>query len=250
MFAVTNFWEHGSPDRELQQARHLAHAARLARVPHLIWSTLEDTRRFVPLDDDLLPTLMEHYKVPHLDAKGQANALFRASGVPTTLLHTSFYWENLIRLGMGPTPGPDGVLQFLLPMGDKPLPGIAAEDIGACAAELLLRGSQRETQSLGIAGEHLTGAQMAAQMAEFLGQPVRHADMSRAQYAALNFPGADELANMFTFKCEFNSEFCARRSVATSRALHPRLLDFKAWLARHGAALRVATASPPPLTVD
>lgn len=237
VFAVTNFWEHGSPERELAQARHIAHAVHQARVSHLVWSTLEDTRRYVPLDDARLPTLMQHYKVPHLDAKGAANALFRACGVPTTLLHTSFYWDNLIHFGMEPQPGPDGVLQFVLPMGDKPLPGIAAEDIGACAAELLLRGPQRETQSLGIAGEHLTGAQMAAQLAEALGRPVRHIDMSRAQYAALGFPGAEELANMFAFKREFNDEFCARRNVAASRALHPQLLDFRQWLARHAGAL-------------
>ena len=60
--------------------------------------------------------------------------------------------------------------------------------------------------------------------------------MSRAEYAALGFPGADELANMFAFKREFNTEYCARRSVAASRALHPGLLDFKAWLERHAVA--------------
>ncbi|MBN8488529.1 MAG: NmrA/HSCARG family protein [Burkholderiales bacterium] len=233
VFAVTNFWEHGSPERELLQARHLAHAAQQVRVPHLVWSTLEDTRRYLPLEDERVPTLMQHYKVPHLDAKGAANALFRASGVPTTLLYTSFYWDNLIHFGLGPKPGTDGMLQFVLPMGDKPLPGIAAADIGACAAELMLRGPQRGTQSLGIAGEHLTGAQMAAQMAEALGRPVRHVDMDRAQYAALGFPGADELANMFAFKREFNDEYRARRSVAASRVLHPGMLDFRQWLARH-----------------
>src|SRR5512145_1495949 len=62
-FCVTFFWDHFSPDRELQQARNMAQAARRAGVKHVIWSTLEDTRRWVPLSDDRMPTLMGRYKV-------------------------------------------------------------------------------------------------------------------------------------------------------------------------------------------
>jgi uncharacterized protein YbjT (DUF2867 family) len=99
-FCVTNFWEHFSPEKELAQAGNLARAARHAGVVHVIWSTLEDSRRFIPLTDDRMPTLMGHYKVPHFDAKGEADALFAQAGVPTTCLRTSFYWENFIFLGM------------------------------------------------------------------------------------------------------------------------------------------------------
>lgn len=238
VFAVTNFWEHGSPERELLQARHVADAVGDAQVRHVIWSTLEDTRRFVPLTDGRWPTLMQRYKVPHLDAKGEADALFLASGVPTTLLYTSFYWDNLIHLGMGPTPGPDGVLNFVLPMGDRPLPGIAAEDIGVCVAALLRRGPPQRVEAVGIAGEHLSGAQMAARLSTAIGRPVRHVDLSRADYAALGFPGADDLANMFAFKREFNDVFCGCRNVAATRSLHPGLLDFSGWLSRHADACK------------
>ena len=41
-----------------------------------------------------MPTLMGNYKVPHLDAKGEANQLFTDIGVPTTFLLTAFYWDN------------------------------------------------------------------------------------------------------------------------------------------------------------
>ena len=73
-FCVTNFWEHGSPERELGQAANLARAAKAAGVAHVVWSTLEDTRTWVPLDDDRVPTLRGKYKVPHFDAKGEADA--------------------------------------------------------------------------------------------------------------------------------------------------------------------------------
>ena len=95
-YCVTNFWEHFSPEKELAQAANMAEAARHAGLEHVIWSTLEDTRQWVPLDDDRMPTLMGKYKVPHFDAKGEANQVFTDRGVPTTFLLTSFYWDNLI----------------------------------------------------------------------------------------------------------------------------------------------------------
>src|SRR3970040_2711239 len=65
-YFVTNFWEHLSPEREKTQACHMAQAAAAAGVNHAIWSTLEDTRRFIPLAAARLPTLMQDYKGPHL----------------------------------------------------------------------------------------------------------------------------------------------------------------------------------------
>jgi hypothetical protein len=91
---------------------------------------LEDTRQWVPVSDNRMPTLMGKYKVPHFDAKGESNKVFTSLGVPTTFLLTSFYWDNLIHFGMGPKKGPDGKLAITLPLGSKKLPGIAAEDLG------------------------------------------------------------------------------------------------------------------------
>src|SRR6185369_1561884 len=88
-YCVTFFWDHFSPERELAQAQAQATAAKEAGLRHAVWSTLEDTRRWVPLDDNRMPTLMGKYKVPHFDTKGEANHLFTAAGVPTTMLLTS-----------------------------------------------------------------------------------------------------------------------------------------------------------------
>ena len=122
-YCVTNFWEHFSPDTELAQAQTMATAAKQTGVEHLIWSTLEDTRKWVPVEDDRMPTLMAKYKVPHFDSKGQADHLFTAAGVPTTFFLTAFYWDNLIHFGMGPRKQEDGSLAFALPLGDKRLRG-------------------------------------------------------------------------------------------------------------------------------
>src|SRR5690349_13533234 len=76
-YCLTNFWEHFSPEKELAQAGNMAQAAKKCGVRHVVWSTLEDSRRFIPLSDDRMPTLQGKYKVPHFDAKGEADELFR-----------------------------------------------------------------------------------------------------------------------------------------------------------------------------
>ena len=230
-FCVTAFWEHFSPEKELAQARAMAQAARDSGLKHVVWSTLEDTRKWVPLTDTRMPTLQGKYKVPHFDAKGEANRIFSDLGVPTTFLNTSFYWDNLIHFGMGPKKGPDGKLAFVLPMGEKKLPGIAAEDIGRCAYGVFKRGPELVGKTVGIAGEHLTGAQMAAALTKALGQDVVHSAVTPEVYRGFGFPGADDLGNMFQFKAEFEKEYCAARDLGFSRSLNPQLQTFAQWLA-------------------
>lgn len=232
-YCVTNFWEHFSPAKEMAQAANMAKAAAEGGVTHVIWSTLEDTRRWVPLDDDRMPTLMTEYKVPHFDAKGEANHLFADHGVPTTFLLTSFYWDNLISFGMGPKKGADGTLVLTLPMGDKKLPGIAAEDIGKCAYGIFKQGQSYIGRTVGIAGEHLTGTAMAAALARALGREVIYNPVTPAAYRDFGFPGAEDLGNMFQFKQEFEAAFCGARDLDESRSLNPELQTFDAWLARN-----------------
>lgn len=229
-FWVTSFWEHFSPDKEKLHAGFMAKAAKDAGIRHGIWSTLEDTRRWVPIEDPRMPTLMGKYKVPHFDAKGESNRLFSDLGVPTTFLNTSFYWDNLIYFGMGPKKGADGKLAFTLPMADKKLPGIAAEDIGKCALGIFKRGAEVVGKTIGIAGEHLTGAQMAAELSQALGREVVYNAVTPAAYRGFGFPGAEDLGNMFQIKAEFEREYCAARDLDVSRSLNPQLQTFARWL--------------------
>jgi len=231
VFCVTNFWETLSPEGEKKQARNMAEAAKFAGVQHVIWSTLEDTRRWVPVGDDRMPTLMENYKVPHFDGKGEADAVFQEVGVPTTNLLTAFYYDNLITFGMGPQRTEDGLLAFNLPMGEKKLPSIAVEDIGRSAYEIFKRGQEYIGKTVGIAGEHMTGAEMASAMSVAFGEPVSYNAIPFDVYRGLGFPGADDLGNMFQFKHDFEDYFCGARPLEATRALNPRLQSFASWLA-------------------
>jgi uncharacterized protein YbjT (DUF2867 family) len=232
-FCVTFFWAHFSPEQERKQALNMAQAAKLAGIKHAIWSTLEDTRKWVPLTDNRMPTLMGKYKVPHFDSKGEANQLFSELGVPTTFLLTSFYWDNLIFFGMNPKKGPDGKLAYTMPMGDKKLPGIAAEDIGKCALGIFKKGADLIGKTIGIAGEHLTGTQMAASLSKALGQEVRYNEISPEVYRGFGFPGAEDLGNMFQFKRDFEEAYCGARNLDVSRTLNPSLQTFDTWLSRN-----------------
>lgn len=232
-FCVTNYWEHFSTEKEMQQAKNLAQAAKDAGLKHVIWSTLEDTRKWVPLDDDRMPTLFGQYKVPHFDAKGESNRFFSEQGVPTTFLLTSFYWDNFIHFGMGPKKSTDGVLALTLPIGDKRLSGIAVEDIGKCAYGIFRKGQEFIGKTVGIAGEHLTGAQMADILTKALGQPVKYNAVPPEVYRSFGFPGAEDLGNMFQFKRDFNDYYCGARNTEFSRSINPELQNFETWLAQN-----------------
>lgn len=237
-FCVTFFWEHLCPQRERDQARKLASAAASVGLAHVIWSTLEDTRHYIPLHDTRMPTLSGEYKVPPMDAKGEADAFFTERGVPTTFLLTSFYWENFTLFGMGPQRGADGRLTLLLPMCDKPLPGVAAEDIGRCAYGIFKGGSEWVGKTVGVAGEHLTGCELAQGLSRVLGEEVHYSSPPPAVYRSLGFPGAADLGNMFQFKHDYNDRLCAARDTNAARTLNPELQDFATWLRLNGAKLK------------
>jgi uncharacterized protein YbjT (DUF2867 family) len=97
VFFVSNFWEHGQPDKEEKQARAVADAAKRCEVMHVVKSTLEFTPEFGA--EESIPNIKigtKQYKVPHFDGKGSTDAYFKQIGVPTTFLRTSFYLVSCV----------------------------------------------------------------------------------------------------------------------------------------------------------
>lgn len=205
VFGATNDRDPCSPERELEQVNHIARAARRAAVRHVIWSTQENTREA----DSLLCNL------------------------PTTVLRTPFFWDDLIPLGMGLRRAADGGLDFVLPMGTGRLPGIAAADIGPCALGIFQRCGQFIGHTVGIAGEHLDGAQIAVALSAAIGEPVRYVPTSFADYVQFDLPRAGDLAYMLRYNHDCNDTYCTECAVGLTRELHPGLLDFEQWLAEN-----------------
>jgi uncharacterized protein YbjT (DUF2867 family) len=228
-YFVTFFWEHFSPEREISEAKSMATAAKTVGLKHVIWSTLEDTREYVPLEDNRMPTLMNKYKVPHFDAKGESDKFFKDSGVPTTFLLTSFYWDNFVNFGMGPKPVEDGKYAITLPMGDRKLAGICVNDIGKCAYGVFKNPEEFIGKRIGIAGGHLTGTEMASALGKALSRPVDYKAVAPEVYRKFDFPGADDLGNMFQFNHDFADTFNGSRSIELSKRLNPELLSYEQW---------------------
>jgi uncharacterized protein YbjT (DUF2867 family) len=226
-FLVTNFWDHMSPEQEKQDALNMARAAKTTGLTHVIWSTLDDTREHI--DDDRMPNIGD-YKVPHFDAKAEADQFFTDAGVPTTFLRTTFYWDGLLGQ-MGPQRGEDGKLVLALAMGDSPLAGIAAEDIGR-TAHGILQHPELVGQTISIASDHLTGTQIAEQLSTALGETVTYVPVPFDVLRSQPFPAAVEIANMFQFYAE-TPQFNTDRDVDAVRALNPRLQSLQQFLAEH-----------------
>lgn len=237
VFAVTFFWEHFSPEKEIAQSELIAKAAKENNVRHIIFSTLEDTRKWIPLDDNRMPTLMGKYKVPHFDSKGESEKFFIENNLPFTFLLTSGYWENMLYFGWGPSRGEDGKLAINLPLGNKKLPGIAAEDIGKCAYAIFKGGKEFIGKTVGISGGNLTGNMLAESLSKALGETVSYNAVPFDLYRSLGFPGAEDLGNMFQFKHDFEEYFCGARSIEFSKSLNPELLSFDDWLKNNASKI-------------
>jgi uncharacterized protein YbjT (DUF2867 family) len=243
VYAVTNFWEHFSGEKEIQQAKNIAEAARAAGVKHVIWSTLEDTRTLMAADDTRMPMLQGKYRVPHFDAKAEANSAF--AGLPVTYLVTSFYWDNLYMFGLAPKKDDKGVYSWTFPMGEAKLPGIAAEDIGKVALGIFKAGSEYIGKTVGIAGESLSFQEMSKKLESIGISPVQFNAVDANLFRSFGFPGADEYGNMFQVYRDFEKQVNAARSIETTRRLNPALQNFDQWLSKNKAAV-VAAANPAP----
>ena len=244
VYAVTNFWEHFSAEKEKAQAKNIAEAAKAAGVKHVIWSTLEDTRTFMQADDKRMPMLQEKYRVPHFDAKAEANAFF--SGLPATMLVTSFYWDNLFMFGLAPKKGDDGAYSWAFPMGNEKLAGIAAEDIGRTAYGIFKAGQPYIGKTVGIMGEALTIDEMSRKLEKGLGiSPVKYNAVEPDVYRSWGFPGADEMGNMFQADRDFSKQMLANRNLDEAKKLNPQLQSFDQWLANNKDKVSAATQPAP-----
>lgn len=223
-FLVSFYWPHMDAVRETQTVKNMAVATKLTRVQHVIYSTLEDTRHFLSLEDDSIPTIKGRYKVPFLDSKGEANRFFVDLGIPTTFLLTSFYWENFYT--MAPQ-RQDGELQLKINFGNAKLAGLAAEDIGNCTYAIFKQKEAFIGKTVGISGDQLTFHEIADAFSEALGEKVHYAPFSNEEYRAL---AGMEAANSFQWMTDFNKEFLEARSLDFSRSLNPAMQTLKKWL--------------------
>jgi uncharacterized protein YbjT (DUF2867 family) len=240
-FVVTNFWEQLTQDEESrrsrgqmekEQALNAARAAKDAGLKHVVWSTLEDTRPHFAYNGSEPPDVEDDYKVPHFDAKAEANTYFTTLGVPTTFLETAFYYEAFL-LGNGPHRAADGNLELGLAMGDSVMALVASEDIGRTAYGIFKAGGRYIGRTVNLAGTHATGKELAEKFATVLREPVTYRPPTHDAVRTAGFPFAGEVGNMFQFYTESADSFVGQRDLDVVRTLNPRLRPLEDWLAEH-----------------
>jgi hypothetical protein len=202
----------------------------LAGVKHIIWSTLEGTNDFFDsLPESERPNKLEGYYVPHFDGKHECNQFFPAD--KTTNLYTSFYLDNFSGFGMIQ----DGVM--CNNMGPNPLPVIAAQDIGKCAYGIFKAGDKYKGENVYIAGDVMTCANLMEIACDVTGREFEYQAVDRETYAGFDFPGANDLANMFYFKV-MNEDFVAKRDPSKAKELNPQLQSARVWMEANVESLR------------
>jgi uncharacterized protein YbjT (DUF2867 family) len=238
-FVVTNYWEPRTPEQqgqrpasrlEMEQAWNAASAARATGLHHVVWSTLEDTRPYFKHLDSDAPDVEGEYKVPHFDAKAEANAYFADLGVPTTFLETTFYFDWLL---LNSRRDPDGRLVLSLPIGDSVLSMVAPEDIGRTAYGIFRAGPRFIGRAVGLAGEHLSGREVAEIFTKVLGEDVVYRPSTPRQERESDHPFAAEMANMYQFFLEAAESFRAHRDLDRVRKINPQLSSLADWLTEH-----------------
>ena len=223
VFGVTNFWEHF--EREAEHGRNLVDAVAGADVDHFVFSTLE------PIAGNTGGAL----RSPHFDIKADLEDRARALGLPMTVVHVPFYYDNFLYF-FPPRPAGDGSFVIGFPQGDTPLAAMAAADVGLVVAPLFEQPESWIGKVLEPAGDELPPAEYAAIIARHVGADVRYAHVPREVFAALGFPGAADLADMFEY---YRLHIASRRDeIARLRAAIPALQSFDSWMARHADQLR------------
>ena len=204
-FAMTTHNGPDGPRREVAHGRVIAAAASDAALPFLVYSSVGGVDR--------------DSGVPHFESKHQIEeVLLRA--VPVTLVRPTFFMETL-RLMIRR----DGArVTIAMPLaGGVAVQMISVRDIGQVAAALLLM-ADPAVAPVEIAGDELTGEQIAGRIAHRLGAPTTYVQLP------LDVLGDDvDLKMMFEWLGRLPAY---QADFARTRELAGGVEDLTRWLAR------------------
>ncbi len=208
LFAVTTFTGPKGTEGEVEHGMQIADAAREVGVPQVVYSSVGGAERGTG--------------IPHFESKRRVEEHMSTLGLSTTFVRPTFFMENFIYF-LAPR-HEDGVVVLRAPLAPEvPLQMVAVEDIGAVAAAALLDPASVPGGAVEIAGDELTGEQIATVYGERAGLPARFEALPLSVLAE----DADQKA-MFTWFTQlpaYQADFDATRRLA------PGVKDLATWLA-------------------
>ena len=197
----------GGTDLEAATGIGIADAAARAGVPHLVFSSVGGAER--------------ESGVPHFESKRRVEERIEALGIHHTFLRPVLFMDNLSGFMTSVEDG-QVVVRMALPDG-IPLQMVAVRDIGRAAAAILLGGTAVEGDSVEIAGDTLTGSQIAKAIGAYAGLPARYEALPLEAIAS--FGDTAEMFRWFAETPAYHADFEA------THALVPDALDLPSWLA-------------------
>lgn len=205
-FAMTTFAGPGGPEGEVRQGKNIGDAAAAANLPFLVYSSVGGAER--------------RTGIPHFDGKGRIEE-YLTGLVPLNIVRPTFFMENLTY--MIQSDGPQVRVAVPLP-ADVPLQMVAVRDIGRTAAALLAA-ADPSAEPVEIAGDELTGEQIAQRVGEHMGAPASFVQ------APLEMFGDDEDTKiMFRWLTEPPAY---RADFDRTRVLVPDVENLATWLRRN-----------------
>ncbi len=210
VFSVQNFWETGY-DREVQQGKIVADAAKMAGVEHFVYSSVGSAHR--------------QTGIPHFESKWEIEEHVRQIGLPYTILRPVFFMQNWEWMREYILEGT--LTQPLDP--DKPFQQVAVEDVGAFAAIAFEHPNEWIGREVDLAGDEQTMPEIAETFGRIIGKEISYYQVPWDQFEEQM---GEEGAVMYRWFNEVGYE----ANIAALRQAYPELTTFEQYLRSHGWA--------------
>ena len=208
VFAMTTMATERGTEGEVENGTAIADAAAAAGVPHVVYSSVGGAER--------------HTGIPHFESKRRVEEHLKSLGLSTIFVRPTFFMDNFIRYSRPQIEDGTLVLRMPLPAG-VPLQMIATDDVGTVSAAALLDPDIIGGQSIEIAGDELTGEQIAAVHGDHAGLPARYEPVPLDVLA--DNPDQQAMFAWFAQLPAYQADFAATKRIA------PAVATLATWLA-------------------
>ncbi|CAH3027862.1 unnamed protein product [Porites evermanni] len=218
VFLVTNYWEHFSKEKEIEQGKRVIDVCEALGVKHLIYSGLEHVKKVIGIECE------------HFDSKGIVEEYLHTKKpeekLNFTIVRFSAYFNNFAGF-FKPRRMNKNTFIFDIPMEGAPMDGVEVKQGGECVYGILEEPDSYRYKTIGLSTDKFTMEQYCEELTKQLSpMTFKDSQITLDQYRALGFPGAVELGNMFEFYKRGNPE----RDIALTKKLNPGLQEFKEWV--------------------
>ena len=125
----------------------------------------------------------------------------------------------------------DGSYGFGFPQGNTPLAALSIEDLGGIVNTIFNNPEQYKGKLIGGVSEDMEPAKYAEIMTKILGQTIKYNFIPRDVFASFDFPGAEDLANMFACNRLYILE--RKSDQNQSKEMYPEIKGFEQWLSEN-----------------